>query len=200
MHHLSRVLAVILTAATPVFCSPISASVHETRQSIPCADPAQSQEYISGYNAAQTYHVFTPKWDFINDMTTNGVNWILQGPAFKTWRTLSDMGVDPSLTNSPTVNAAIVALWQITNNGAQNFRALVAGPSNGTVPSLQFGYTAELLRGYAYAVSICGSVPLRGLLNQAKSDSYFTASELEWEGLVGEGWQDVGVIGYVLPV
>ena len=63
-------------------------------------------------------------------------------------------------------------------------------------------YTAELIRGYAYATKVCGSVALLGLMQEAKGDFYYTASQVKNESLIARGWQEFGTLrgAFVLPV
>ncbi|PPQ96985.1 hypothetical protein CVT26_006414 [Gymnopilus dilepis] len=215
MKFLVHVLAAILVANAPAFCEPVP-QINDIAQQVrprrsrghkrkgilierppiqvrtsqdDCADPTTAQEFIVGFMPNDVYHSYTTRSDFVNEATTIGTNWSLQGPAFHAWKTLP-----PTV---PTAN--VVAIWELANEAGQNDRVLVAADVGADQPYV-YGYLRGIIRGYAYKEQICGSVPLVGVSRPDKTDHYYTTSAFEHDALVKQGWKDENVIvAYVLP-
>ncbi|KAJ7624233.1 hypothetical protein DFH06DRAFT_1008532, partial [Mycena polygramma] len=64
--------------------------------------------------------------------------------------------------------------------------------------ALQNGYALAV---YIYPTQICGSVPFYYLKNAAKKSNFYTTSESERLAFIAnEGYTDVEIVGYVLPL
>ncbi|KAJ7616118.1 hypothetical protein FB45DRAFT_841768 [Roridomyces roridus] len=54
---------------------------------------------------------------------------------------------------------------------------------------------------YIYATQVCGSVPVYRLYSAAGTDSFYTTSEAErLQFIANDGYTDLGIMGYVLPL
>jgi hypothetical protein len=53
---------------------------------------------------------------------------------------------------------------------------------------------------YIYPTEVCGSVPLYRLHSDTKTDNIYTTSKSERVDLITEGYTDMGVAGYVVPL
>ncbi|KAJ7624391.1 hypothetical protein FB45DRAFT_923297 [Roridomyces roridus] len=54
---------------------------------------------------------------------------------------------------------------------------------------------------YIYPTQVCGSVPVYRLYSSSGTDNFYTTSESErLDFIANEGYADVGITGYVLPL
>ncbi|KAF8868261.1 hypothetical protein CPB84DRAFT_1696968, partial [Gymnopilus junonius] len=68
--------------------------------------------------------------------------------------------------------------------------------SNSSTPPTRSGSVAAVLMGFVYTTPICDSVPL-----YKPSDHYHTTNPAERGDMINHlGWNDGGIIAYVLPI
>lgn len=63
-----------------------------------------------------------------------------------------------------------------------------------------WGFTDQGTAAYVYATQICGSVPLYYAWNSQESDSLYTTNKTELDIVLQNGYEDMGITCYVLPV
>ncbi|KAF7350851.1 hypothetical protein MSAN_01647200 [Mycena sanguinolenta] len=96
-----------------------------------------------------------------------------------------------------TQEVSTVPFYRLGASGETLYTANTTEMAN----ALKNGYTHILPDVYIYPTQICGSVPFYYLQNAAKKSNFYTTSESERLAFIAnEGYTDVEIAGYVLPL
>ncbi|KAJ7859907.1 hypothetical protein B0H13DRAFT_2355889 [Mycena leptocephala] len=154
----------------------------ETRSSETCGDPTHALPFYRQYNPTVVDHFYT------NDITNlNAVvaTYPVQGVAALVFITQEESTV-------PFYRLYSAALTDnfYTINTTERDSALNNGYVFGNDPF-----------NFIYPTQICGSVPFYRLNHEKKFDNFYTTSEWERRDFISnQGYTDIEIAGYVLPV
>ncbi|KAF7354591.1 hypothetical protein MSAN_01372400 [Mycena sanguinolenta] len=99
----------------------------------------------------------------------------------------------------PSQQESTVRFYHLGNGAGQsNFWTINTTELNA---ALQEGYSIVASDiTYIYPTQICGSVPFYRASGSANKDNVYTTSESEYLQFIAEGFVDMGIAGYVLPL
>jgi hypothetical protein len=158
----------------------------QARSAETCGDPASAVPFYRTYVASTfTDHFYTARLNIANQQIRPG-GYALEGVAALVFLVQEESTV-------PFYRVFNSAAWDnlYTTNITERDSALKAGYTNPV--------DGDAVQ-YIYPTQICGSVPLYRLYNSVIKDNFYTTSESErLEFLSNQGYDDVGIAGYVLP-
>ncbi|KAJ7721202.1 hypothetical protein B0H16DRAFT_1738377 [Mycena metata] len=186
-HTLALLLSITvgLTSARNVtgIDTPEAAQTTQGRSAATCGDPADAlplYRFLTGTGAEYIYFADLP----IVQTQAAAKGWTFQGVAALVFT---------------TQEVSTVPLYGLLHTGDES---LYVADTTELANALDGGY---VLSGeplvYIYPTQICGSVPFYYLTNAAKNSNFYTAVESERLDFINnQGYTDVNVAGYVLPL
>ncbi|KAJ7629040.1 hypothetical protein FB45DRAFT_1004435 [Roridomyces roridus] len=151
-----------------------------------CGAPADAVPFYRAYNSPRIDHWYT--YD-VNALVSNGFNpqgWLLQNVLGLVFLT-EEEGTAPlfHLYNSVVTD----------NFYTMNTSEVTAAQQNGYL------INTNPVTVYIYPTQVCGSVPVYRLYSATGTDNFYTTSESErLDFITNEGYTDVEITGYVLPL
>ncbi|KAJ7084233.1 hypothetical protein C8R44DRAFT_862311 [Mycena epipterygia] len=149
-----------------------------------CGNNADLVPWFQMYSQSATSHIYTIVDSEVTSAMLQGV-YAFNGVAAFIFPTLEPSTVPLFIF----VNARATSwFWTISANESSNARAN--------------GYVEHGIAGYIYPTQVCGSVPLyRAHFIGANADYIYTTSVTERDNaIVGQGFVDEGIAGYVMEV
>ncbi|KAJ7624446.1 hypothetical protein FB45DRAFT_1060747 [Roridomyces roridus] len=149
-----------------------------------CGAPADAVPFYRTYNSAKIDHWYTYDVNALNSFNPQG--WAFQNALGFVFLTQEE-GTAP--------------LFHLFNSGVtdnfytMNSSEVTAAQQNG------YGISGNPSTVYIYPTQVCGSVPVYRLYSASGTDNFYTTSESERvEFIANQGYTDVEITGYVLPV
>ncbi|KAJ7617112.1 hypothetical protein FB45DRAFT_1063650 [Roridomyces roridus] len=177
---------ILLGTLIAAYCQYVMASTPLTSALKPrtCGAPADAVPFYRTYNSARIDHWYTYDATALN--TFNPEGWLFENVLGLVFLTQEE-GTAPlfHLLNSVVHD----------NFYTMNSSEVTAAQQNGYETS---GNPSTV---YIYPTQVCGSVPVYRLYSSSGTDNFYTTSESErLEFIANEGYVDVEITGYVLPL
>ncbi|KAJ7468174.1 hypothetical protein FB451DRAFT_1258443 [Mycena latifolia] len=148
-----------------------------------CGDPGNAQPLYRCYNPTGLDHYYTTS---ANNVNLHNSVWPFQEVAAMVF-------VDAEESTVPFYHVYSNAV--IDNYYTTSMTEVEAALKNGYANATNDPLT------YVYPTQICGSVPFYELYSASKTDHFYTTSESErLDFIANEGYTDVEIAGYVLPL
>ncbi|KAJ7629041.1 hypothetical protein FB45DRAFT_47592 [Roridomyces roridus] len=149
-----------------------------------CGAPADAVPFYRAYDSARTDHWYTYDVNALNDFNPQG--WLLQNVLGLVFLT-EEEGTAPLFH---MYNGAVM-----DNFYTMNTSEVTAAQESG------YKISSNPLTVYIYPTQVCGSVPVYRLYSGSETDNFYTTSESErLDFITNEGYKDVEITGYVLPL
>ncbi|KAJ7734848.1 hypothetical protein B0H16DRAFT_1695786 [Mycena metata] len=172
---------IFLSLWVSLACAFIPAPVMEMRTTETCGDPLNAVPYYRTYSSSFVSHALTANAPALNGGVLNGYG--LQTVAGLVF-------VTQELSTVPFYRLQSGNHIFYTTSTTERDAAIAAG----------YGvYTAEPVV-YIYPTQVCGSVPFYRLYLAAAQDTVYTISQSERLEFIGQGYEDVEIAGYLLPL
>lgn len=155
-----------------------------TRSPNSCADPSLVQTVYQAFNAPGTTHQLNWLYAFDNSNSASAtLTFANELPAFKAWPSQQDFLFPLSQLASTTTTHVIYALG-----------------ASAASPPIIAGFVNQGIIAWAYSTQVCNSVPLLSATLAGATDTHYTIDPFVHSGLVADGWNNDGVVAFVLPL
>ncbi|KAJ7115682.1 hypothetical protein C8R44DRAFT_983712 [Mycena epipterygia] len=176
-------LALIFSALGIVMGSALNTRESVIRSSETCGDPTLTVPFYRGYVSTDVDHFYTTDVTNLNADILNDAC-VLQSVAALVFVTQEESTVQLYRLYSTT---ATDHFYTISTTERDN--------------AIKNGYVLQSEVIFIYPTQICGSVPLFRLFSATGKDNFYTTSESErLDFIANDGYADVEIAGYVLPV
>ncbi|KAJ7848446.1 hypothetical protein B0H14DRAFT_2675874 [Mycena olivaceomarginata] len=176
-HILSAIFVSLVVRSTGALLTPA------TRSPETCGDPTDARPFYRAYNPTEVDHFYTTNVNLVNAANSG---WPLQGVAALVFVTQEE---------------ATVPFFRLYSAAAtDNFYTISTTERDA---ALQNGYVTVAGDPFTfiYPTQVCGSVPFYRLYHATKKDNFYTTSESErLDFIANQGYTDIEIAGYVLPV
>ncbi|KAJ7708406.1 hypothetical protein B0H16DRAFT_1632732 [Mycena metata] len=149
-----------------------------------CGDPSDAVPYYRTLSNALTDYYYTADAALVDTVFVGTGNYALQGVAGLVFLTQEESTV-------PFYRLGKTAVNFFTANTTERDIAIQQG----------YRLTPNDPLTYIYPTEICGAVPFYRMVNTAEQANFYTTSESErLDFLANQGYTDLGIAGYILPL
>ncbi|KAJ7692862.1 hypothetical protein B0H17DRAFT_1132842 [Mycena rosella] len=155
----------------------------QRRSADTCGNPTDALPFYRSYNPTSVDHFYCSNLNQVNTAITQ-TGYSLQEVAAMVFVTQKESTVP------------FYHLW--SGPATDSFYTISTTERDNAVKG---GYRLEATTEFIYPTQVCGSVPLYRLYHATKLDNFYTTSESErLDFIANQGYNDIEIAGYVLPV
>ncbi|KAJ7292538.1 hypothetical protein C8J57DRAFT_1266265 [Mycena rebaudengoi] len=153
-----------------------------------CGDPIHAVPFYRSYKPAAVDHFYTTNVNIVTRAIT-GASYSLQGVAALVFVTQEE---------------STVPFYRLAIDGPgvapDNFYTISTTERDNALQNGYLNVSSDPFT-FIYPTQVCESVPFYHLFHKTKTDNFYTTSESEGlDFLANQGYTDIGIAGYVLPV